>query len=38
LDIDLAAQDVRRFIYDEKELSLWSKEFFLAIIQMIKFK
>lgn len=38
LDIDMAAQDVRRFIYDEKELSLWSKEFFLAIIKMIKFK
>lgn len=38
LDIDLAKQDVRRFIYDEKELSIWSKDFFLAIIQMLKFK
>jgi predicted nucleotidyltransferase component of viral defense system len=37
LDIDLAKQDVRRFIYDEKELNIWSKDFFLAIIQMVKF-
>lgn len=38
LDIEMAKQDVRRFIYDEKELSLWSKDFFLAFVQMIKFK
>lgn len=38
LDIELAKQDVRRFIYDEKELDIWSKEFFSGLIQMIKFK
>jgi len=38
LDIELAKQDVRRFIYDEKELDIWSKDFFSAIIKMIKFK
>lgn len=38
LDIELAKQDVHRFIYDEKELEIWSKDFFSAIIQMIKFK
>lgn len=38
LDIDLAKQDVCRFIYDEKELNIWRKDFFLAIIQMLKFK
>ncbi|EQB39156.1 hypothetical protein M947_08325 [Sulfurimonas hongkongensis] len=38
LDIELAKQDVHRFIYDEKELEIWSKDFFFAIIQIIKFK
>lgn len=38
LDVELAKQDVRRFIYDEKELDIWSKEFFSSLIQMIKFK
>jgi predicted nucleotidyltransferase component of viral defense system len=38
LDIDLAKQDVRRFIYDEKELEIWGKDFFSAIIKMIEFK
>jgi hypothetical protein len=38
LDVEMAKQDVRRFIYDEKELGLWSKEFFLALVKMIKFK
>lgn len=37
LDVDLAKQDVRRFIYDEKELDIWSKEFFFMIVKMIKF-
>ena len=37
LDIELAKQDVRRFIYDEKELVIWGKDFFSAIIKMIKF-
>jgi len=38
LDINLAKQDIRRFIYDEKELEIWSKKFFSNVIQMIKFK
>lgn len=38
LDINLAKQDVRRFIYDEKELNIWSQDFFSSLIQMIKFK
>lgn len=38
LDIELAKQDVRRFIYDEKELDIWSKDFFSGLIKMIKFK
>lgn len=38
LDIRLAKQDVHRFIYDEKELEIWSKYFFSAIIKMIKFQ
>jgi hypothetical protein len=38
LDIELAKQDVRRFIHDEKELEIWSKDFFSSLIQMIKFQ
>ena len=38
LDIELAKKDVRRFIYDEKELEIWSKYFFSSLIQMIKFQ
>lgn len=38
LDIELAKQDVRRFIYDEKELDIWSKDFLSSLIKMIKFK
>ncbi|MFT7859479.1 MAG: nucleotidyl transferase AbiEii/AbiGii toxin family protein [Sulfurimonas sp.] len=38
LDINLAKQDVYRFIYDEKELDIWGKEFFLSLIKMIKFQ
>jgi len=38
LDINLAKQDLRRFISDEKELNIWSKDFFSALIQMIKFQ
>ena len=37
LDIELAKHDVCRFIYDEKELDIWSKDFFSSLIQMIKF-
>jgi len=38
LDINLAKQDVRRFIYNEKELNIWSQDFFSSLIKMIKFK
>jgi hypothetical protein len=38
LDIELAKQDIHRFIYDEKELKIWSKDFFSSLIQMIKFQ
>ena len=38
LDVTLAKQDIRRFIYDEKELDIWSKDFFSAIIRMIEFE
>nr|WP_321266902.1 nucleotidyl transferase AbiEii/AbiGii toxin family protein [uncultured Sulfurimonas sp.] len=38
LNIKLAKQDVHRFIHDEKELDIWSKDFFSAIIKIIKFK
>lgn len=38
LDVTLAKQDIRRFIYDEKELDIWSKDFFSAIIRMIEFQ
>jgi hypothetical protein len=37
LDITMAKDDVSRFIYDQKELELWSKEFFRSIVSMIKF-
>lgn len=37
LDIELAKDDVRRFISDENELNIWSKEFFRAIANMVKF-
>ena len=36
LDIELAKNDVQRFIYDTKELDIWSKEFFMAVIEQIK--
>ena len=38
LHVELAKDDVKRFIYDEKELSIWSKDFFRAIIEKIEFK
>jgi len=38
LDIELARNDVKRFIYDENELNIWSKDFFRAIIEKIEFK
>lgn len=36
-DITMAKDDVSRFIYDQRELELWSKEFFKSIASMIKF-
>lgn len=38
LNVESAKQDIRRFIYDEKELDIWSQDFFSATITMIKFK
>lgn len=37
LDIGLAKDDVKRFISDENELNIWSKDFFKSISRMIKF-
>ena len=37
LDIELAKDDVKRFISDENELNIWSKEFFSAVVNMIRF-
>ncbi|MFK5937287.1 MAG: nucleotidyl transferase AbiEii/AbiGii toxin family protein [Sulfurimonas sp.] len=38
LDVELAKDDVKRFIYDENELNIWSKDFFIAIIEKIEFQ
>jgi len=38
LDVESAKKDVQRFIYDEKELNIWSKEFFTAVVDKIEFK
>lgn len=38
LDVDLAKQDVRRFISDENELKIWNKDFFNSIVTMIQFR
>ncbi len=38
LDISMAKDDVSRFIYDQRELELWSNDFFKTIASMIKFK
>ena len=37
LDIESAKKDVQRFIYDERELNIWSKEFFTAVVDKIEF-
>ena len=34
----MAKDDVSRFIHNQRELELWSKEFFKTIISMIKVK
>ena len=38
LDIELAKDDVKRFIYDENELNIWSKDFFRAIVEKVEFQ
>ena len=38
LDVELAKNDVKRFIYDENELNIWSKDFFRAIVEKIEFE
>ena len=37
LDITAAKNDVIRFISDEKELDIWSEDFFMAIVSKIKY-
>ena len=38
LDVEKAKNDVQPFIKDMREIELWSKEFFVAIIETIKVK
>ena len=38
LDVDKAKNDVQPFIKDMREIELWSKEFFEAVIENIKVK
>ena len=38
LDVDKAKNDVQPFIKDMREIELWSKEFFVAVIENIKVK
>jgi hypothetical protein len=35
--INAVKEDVIRFIYDENKLSIWSKNYFLDLIERIKF-
>jgi len=37
-DIESAKRDIENFVYDERELNIWSKKFFLDLIPFIKFK
>lgn len=37
LNILMAKEDVSRFIYDQRELDIWSKDFFRSLSSMIKF-
>lgn len=37
-DIESAKKDVANFVYDEKELDIWSEKFFLDQIPFMKFK
>jgi predicted nucleotidyltransferase component of viral defense system len=36
-DIDSAKKDVANFVYDERELDIWSEKFFLDLIPFMKF-
>jgi len=36
LDVPKAKNDIRPFIKDIKEVELWSKEFFIAVVENIK--
>ncbi|WP_428738479.1 nucleotidyl transferase AbiEii/AbiGii toxin family protein [Sulfurimonas sp.] len=38
LDVTKAKNDVQPFIKDIKEIELWSKEFFIAVVENIKIK
>ena len=38
LDVEKAKNDVQPFIKDMREIELWSKEFFVAVIENIKVK
>ena len=38
LDVEKAKNDVQPFIKDIREIELWSKEFFMAVIENIKVK
>ena len=38
LDITAAKRDVEVFISDKRVLELWSRDFFMEIVQQIKFK
>ena len=37
-DIESAKRDMANFVYDERELDIWSTKFFLDLIPFIKFK
>ncbi len=36
LDIDSAKLDIRRFIDDDKKLDIWSREYFLLLVDRVK--
>jgi len=37
LDIESAKLDIRRFIADERVLDIWSKQYFLTLVDRIQF-
>ena len=37
-DIELVKQDVRGFVFDERELDIWSNDYFLQLADMMVFK